>query len=110
MWLVEVQLRWIETAFVPGIAAADAPDAFGGADYRTVLLHCLDEVIAASGAKAALIAKYGAQEDLVQPNAADQEPSWHTDENCPDKFHVRCPFNLLATRVARRGNDRVISS
>ena len=80
-------LRGIKPAAIPGIAATDPPDSFGGAAQGTILIYGLNEVTAASRAKAALIAENRAEEDLVQPHRTDQAPSRQTDENFPDESH-----------------------
>ena len=65
--------RWIEAAGVPGIAAADAVDALGGAFERAVFLHRLDEVIAAARIEAADLGQERANDDLVEPDRDEQD-------------------------------------
>ena len=59
-------------AGVPGIAAADPPDAPQRAANRAVLLHGLDEVGAARRIEAALATEEGTQQELVHPNHGNQ--------------------------------------
>lgn len=58
------------------MAFADAPDAFGRPFDRSVFLHGLNEIGAASGSEPAVWPQQRANKNLVQPNHADQQLAW----------------------------------
>lgn len=102
--------RRIEASAVPWIAATDAPDPFCSPANGSVFVDRLNEVVAASRPKAALIAEDRAQKYLVQPHRRYQYPSGQADQHLPDESHDDRSSSRLATRAARRGSDRRTSS
>jgi hypothetical protein len=65
--------RRIVAAGIPGVAAADSPDAPQGAADRPVLPHRADEILAATRLEAAAAAQQRANRPLVEPHQADQQ-------------------------------------
>jgi len=71
--IVGSRSRRIVAAGIPGIAAADAPNAAARAANRAVFSHRLDEIGAASRMEAASGAQCRADEHLIQPNQPYQQ-------------------------------------
>jgi FSR family fosmidomycin resistance protein-like MFS transporter len=82
--------RRIESAGVPGMAAADAADAPPGAAHGAVLAHGADEIGAAGRLEAATAAHQRAQKDLIQADQPDQAPAGHAEHKANGPL---CPPN-----------------
>ena len=78
-------LRRIVPAGVPGVAAADARDAAPASPHRAVLLHGLNEVVAARRAEAAAIAEEGPECPLIHAHQPDQDPTRQAAARRPEK-------------------------
>lgn len=75
-WVIPTRREWV--------AAADSVDTLQRASNCAVLLHCLNKVAAARRVKTALLAEDRTQKDLIQPDKADQDPTWQVDEHFPE--------------------------
>ena len=76
-------LRRIVAAGMEGMAAANSPHALGGPADGAVLPHCQNEVVAARGSEAAVLAQERPNEELIEPHSGDQEPSGRLHDGFP---------------------------
>ncbi len=92
------------SAGAEGIATANSPQAFGGAADCSVLLNCLDEVVAARRRESAVTPQKRAKEELVTTDSDYHQPGRKQNEIMPNSFHV----SLRVTAVrARKGPARL---
>ena len=67
-----IRLRRVVSAGMPGVAAADAADAFPGSDDRAVFPHRANEIAAAARLKSALPAENRTERPLVDADEQNQ--------------------------------------
>ena len=65
-------LRWIVTARMKRVAAADAHGAFPGADDWTVFLNCQDEIVTAGWFEPAMFSEKWTNRQLIKSHARNQ--------------------------------------
>ena len=73
------------------IATQDSPGAFNRTFYRAVLLHALDEVIAACWRESTVTSKQRTQTNLVTAHTEDQKLTRNLNDSFK-QIHFRIPM------------------
>lgn len=101
--------RRIVAAGVPGVAAGDAKESSPRALECSVFADRFDEVGAARGVEAAVLAEHGADEPLVgrgQPNKGDLRQASQSVQNYSKRDHRLCPCSFRSIRWASEPSER----